>query len=179
VSRFALDSTTEFLFAKDVRTLSTGLPYPESSPLANSHAFVNHPSNKFANAFVSAQYFSTCRAAYGAMWPLAEVWRNNVKPQRRTIDEFIEPILTEALAERQAARTEPQTDREKVDSEEETLLGHLLNHTQGLNFPPLHVSILILLTTRYTNFKRRSNNAIHSSVNCADPNFICSWSICC
>jgi hypothetical protein len=60
---------------------------------------MNHPSNKFANAFVSAQYFSTCHVAYGAMWPLAKVWRNNVKLQRRKIDEFIEPILTEALAE--------------------------------------------------------------------------------
>ena len=131
MSRFALDATAEFLFAKEVCTLSAGLPYPESSPLANSPAFISHLSNKFASAFVSAQHFSTCRVNYGAIWPLAELWRNNVKPHRKTIDKFIEPVLTDALAKRETVKSELRTDREKVDSEEKTFLSHLLTHTQG------------------------------------------------
>jgi hypothetical protein len=134
VSRFTIDSATEFLLGSSICTLSAGLPYPASSPLANSDAFVNHPSNTFTRAFEFAQFFSMRRAGYGSSWPLAEFWKDKVKPHRKIIDQFIEPILAVALTKQVAVMNEASTDRRKLDTEVETLLSHLLNHTQGF-FP--------------------------------------------
>ena len=136
MSRFTIDSATEFLLGKDICTLSAGLPYPALSPLANSDAFVNHPSNTFTRAFEVAQFFSMRRGGYGSGWPLAEFWTDKVKPHRKIIDQFIEPILAEALTKRVAVMNEASTDRRKLNTNVETLLSHLLNHTQG--FPPIH-----------------------------------------
>ncbi|KAF9016963.1 cytochrome P450, partial [Hymenopellis radicata] len=47
VSRFTLDSATEYLFGKDVESLSAGLPYPPLSNIPNPIHFENHPSNLF------------------------------------------------------------------------------------------------------------------------------------
>jgi hypothetical protein len=131
--RFAIDSATEFLFGIDVGTLSAGLPYPASSPLANADAFINHPSTKFTSAFEAGQYRSGYRSGYGVIWPLAEFWKSKVKPHRKIVDQFIEPVLTEALARRTAVRGGTSTDREKTDTKETTLLSHLANHTQGFS----------------------------------------------
>jgi hypothetical protein len=136
VSRFTIDSATEFLLGKAICTLSAGLPYPASSPLSNSDAFVNHPSNAFTRAFEVAQFFSMRRGGYGSSWPLAEFWKDKVKPHRKIIDQFIEPILAEALTKRVAFMNEASTDGRKLDTDVETLLSHLLNHTQG--FSPIH-----------------------------------------
>jgi len=131
VSRFTLDSATEFLFGNDIRTLSAGLPYPASSPLARSDPFVNHPSNKFASAFMAGQYFVNLRTRYGSSWPMAEFWKDKVKSHRKIIDEYIEPILTEALANRVGIDGKTLMDREMASSDGTTLLSHLINHTQG------------------------------------------------
>jgi hypothetical protein len=129
VGRFALDSATEFLFGCDVHSLSAGLPYPVSSPLAKSHLSMDHPSNRFSNAFLAAQTISFQRAPFGQDWPLIEFWKDRVKPHRKIIDEFIDPILAEALAEE--AATENGSKGENANSSSGTLLSHLIAHTQG------------------------------------------------
>jgi hypothetical protein len=138
VSRFAIDSATEFLFGNDISTLSAGLPYPASSPFANSSAFVNHPSNQFASAFLAGQYDSVRRTGYGPGWPLMEFWKDRVKPHRKVVDQFVEPVLAEALAKRAAVGKGAFTDRVKEDTDEATLLNHLINQTQGF-FPVFSV----------------------------------------
>jgi hypothetical protein len=130
VSRFTLDSATEYLFGHDVRTLSAGLPYPASSPLARSSEFMNHPSNKFANAFTAGQYHTALRVWQGADWPLAEFLADKVKPFRKIVDEFIEPILKDALAEH-AVTENKLSEGEKANDDGESLLTHLLSHMQG------------------------------------------------
>src|ERR1700690_1267046 len=60
VSRFTLDSATDFLFGNNVRSLSAGLPYPDNSPLTSSYD-LSHPANVFAQAFDRAQKLSTLR----------------------------------------------------------------------------------------------------------------------
>jgi hypothetical protein len=134
VSRFTIDSATEFLFGNDIRTLSAGLPYPASSPLANSDEFMNHPSNKFASAFLAGQFHSNLRTQYGSSWPLAEFWKDVVKPHRKIVDKFVEPILLEALAKRAKVGGETPTDSKGEGEDEEILLNHLINHTQGFCF---------------------------------------------
>ncbi|KAF8221855.1 hypothetical protein L208DRAFT_643690 [Tricholoma matsutake] len=133
VSRFTLDSATEFLFGNDIRTLSAGLPYP---PSISPNTFANHPSNLFASAFVAGQISSVRRTVFGSSWPLDEFWKNEVIPHRKVVDEFIEPVLMEALSKRaREMRVESKlsADREKADTEEETLLSHLLDQTQGIS----------------------------------------------
>ncbi|KAJ7461739.1 cytochrome P450 [Mycena galericulata] len=126
-SRFTLDSATEFLFGKSADSLSAGLAYPESSSQKNPLSFLNHPSNTFVNAFLEAQWLHVERSRYGSKWPLNEFWKDKVKPHREIIDQFIEPILNDALAEK--ARRNAEYEVNKLD-EAETLLSHLLKETE-------------------------------------------------
>ncbi|KAF8966456.1 cytochrome P450 [Flammula alnicola] len=125
VSRFTLDSATQFLFGHNVESLSAGLRYPDSSPLANSPAFRNHPSNVFVDAFLEGQTRSAVRGRVGPNWPLLEFWSDKIKPLRKVMDKFTEPVLIEALAKKESEKA-IQDDADHGD----TLLSHLLQHTQ-------------------------------------------------
>jgi hypothetical protein len=131
VSRFTLDSATEFLFGNDVRSLSAGLPYPYNSPLSPSYAH-SHPANVFAHAFSEAQRLSGLRGRYGSAWPLKEFWKDNVKVHRQVIDKFIDPILAEAIARKEISKDGTGLkDGEREVKDGETLLDHLVNYTEG------------------------------------------------
>jgi hypothetical protein len=82
ISRFTLDSATDFLFGKSSDSLSAGLAYPESSSHENSPSFLNHPSNTFVNAFLEGQHLYVSRSRFGTKWPLNEFWKDRVKPHR-------------------------------------------------------------------------------------------------
>ncbi|KAF7343941.1 hypothetical protein MVEN_01682900 [Mycena venus] len=127
VSRFTLDSATEFLFGKSVDSTSAGLPYPESAPIVNSSYFLNHPSNIYVTAFSQGQLLTTDRAAYSTKWPLAEFWKDRVKPHREIADAYIEPILNAALEKRRAA----QEADAKLEKEHTTFLSHLVQATDN------------------------------------------------
>jgi ABC-type proline/glycine betaine transport system ATPase subunit len=126
------------LFGKSADSLSA-----ESSSEKNPASFLNHPSNGFVHAFVEAQRLHVSRLQFGAKWRLNEFWRDEVKvhreagtlhivagtlivTSRKVIDQFIEPIVNDALAEK--ARLSTQDSK----PETETLLGHLLTVTEGL-----------------------------------------------
>ena len=127
VSRFTFDSATEFLFGHDVQSLSAGLPYSPCANVPNPPEFQNHPSNVFVNAFMEGQRISAIRTRMGPNWPLSEFWHDKVKPLRKIMDSFTEPLLRAAL-EKNA--TDEKTD-DKDDGD--TLLAHLVKHTQGKN----------------------------------------------
>jgi hypothetical protein len=133
-SRFTLDSASEFLLGRNVHTLSAGLCYPAYSPLANSPTFLNHPSNKFVNAFTTGQHLTALRTRYGPTWPIMEFWKDKVSPHRKVVDEFIQPILTEALIKQAESASLIGKDAPggSDDSDNETLLSHLVGRTQGL-----------------------------------------------
>ncbi|EGO30124.1 hypothetical protein SERLADRAFT_431596 [Serpula lacrymans var. lacrymans S7.9] len=133
IRRFTLDSATEFLFGKDVKSLSAGLPYPPNSPL---DIVKSHPANDFAEAFGDAQMASALRSRYGGKWPLAEFWKDKVHTYMDVIDEFVNPIIAEALEKKKAMQSSSGNDlkgnfdREVKDGE--TLLDHLVNYTEDL-----------------------------------------------
>jgi len=136
VSRFTLDSATEFLFGKDVCSLSAGLIYPPSSPLSKDVAFENHPANKFAHAFSSAQIAAAYRGRFGSAWRLFEFFSDRVKAHMDVCYEFIDPILKEALEKKQILKKNGLTDetvgtKDREVREGETLLDHLVNYTEG------------------------------------------------
>ncbi|KAF9475912.1 cytochrome P450 monooxygenase pc-3 [Pholiota conissans] len=131
VSRFTLDSATEFLFGNNVGSLLAGIPYAHSHAGKNPSSFYAHPSTAFVKAFTEGQLNSVCRMNYGNEWPLWEFWKDEVKPQRRIIDAFAEPLLRKALEMREK-ETSGGGDESK-DEEDVTLLAHLVRHTQDPN----------------------------------------------
>ncbi|KAF7356180.1 hypothetical protein MVEN_00949300 [Mycena venus] len=126
VARFTLDSATEFLFNRSVDSMSAGLPYPQSSLLADSLSFLNHPSTTFVRSFLASQILTRKRIPLENIWPLMEFWKDKVKPHRKIIDEYIEPLLNEEL-EKQKARERDG----KLEGEDETFLTHLVHATDN------------------------------------------------
>ena len=138
ISRFTLDSATDFLFGKDVCSLSAGLVYPPNSPLAANVAFQNHPANRFAHAFLEAQLGTSYRSRFGKSWRLFEFWSDRIKDHMQVCHEFIDPILEEALRKKkglkEAGLIPEKNEKEREVSEGETLLDHLVNYTEGEHF---------------------------------------------
>ncbi|KAF9448162.1 cytochrome P450 monooxygenase pc-2 [Macrolepiota fuliginosa MF-IS2] len=142
VGRFTLDSATEFLFGRDVQSLSGALPYPYDHP---SHASSSTTgggeeenfSTRFARAFSEAQSITSRRSRYGVHWPLTEFWKDEIKEPMRVVKELIEPIVEEAVRKkRQRIFTASGGGKveEKMEEEEEegTLLENLVNETDDL-----------------------------------------------
>ncbi|KAG8218206.1 cytochrome P450 [Butyriboletus roseoflavus] len=125
--RFTLDSATEFLFGKDVRSLSTGIVYPPSSPLSKDPTFLNHPANRFARAFTEAQIATANRINHGSSWRFAEFWRDQVQKHMKVCYEFIDPIIVNALAKKYEQRRLGVDGKDSTGDvqEGETLLAHL------------------------------------------------------
>ncbi|KAG9315003.1 cytochrome P450 [Chiua virens] len=109
VSRFTLDSATEFLFGKCVDSLSAGLVYPFNvTPLGKSVENSNSKvADDFARAFSQAQYIASLRVRRGWLWPLFEIFTDGTAEPMKTVNAYIEPI----------------------SSEEDTLLDHLVHLT--------------------------------------------------
>ena len=129
VSRFTLDSATEFLFGNDVRSLSAGLPYPPTSDIARTDT-AKPDSDKFASAFYNAQLATAARGRFQDAWPLFEFWQDKVETEKDAIDKFIGPILTSALQKK--AQNALSSGDEKI-TEEDTLLSQLLKVTDGMS----------------------------------------------
>ncbi|KAK0214455.1 cytochrome P450 [Armillaria fumosa] len=110
VARFTLDSSTEYLFGKDVNSISAGLPYPAGS---GNERVVKHPSHVFVKAFAKAQEQVVVRFHRGQFWPLCEFWVDEVKPLRQVVDDFMQPTLVEAL-DRKARGVKHEKDFESM-----------------------------------------------------------------
>ena len=123
LSRFTLDTATEFLFGQVVNSLSADLPYPSTYRGPNRER--GHHSDGFALAFKRALEYTFPRAVYEEFWPLMEFWEDTVATQREITDGFIDPIIYAALEKRKAAK-----EWEEIP-EEVTLLDYLVQQTDG------------------------------------------------
>ncbi|KAJ3503620.1 hypothetical protein NLJ89_g8348 [Agrocybe chaxingu] len=124
VSRFTLDSATEFLFGHNVSSLSAGLPYPPSSSHLTPASFHSHPATIFATASTESSLLASLRTGRGPEWSLFEFWQDRIQPLREIIDNFTEPVIKEAI---DRARVQDKGARR---GEEGTLLEYMLQHTQ-------------------------------------------------
>ena len=143
-----MDSATEFLFGRDVGSLSAKIPYPSTAAHLNKSSFYNHSSTIFAKAFSEGQNFTVQRSYRGNEWPLLEFWSDKVVPLREVIDKFTEPLMEEAIARRNLELSENGADVK--DDASETLLAHLVKHTQGkdsLSNPPLRHCLMFFFGT--------------------------------
>ncbi|KAK7044237.1 Protein kinase alk2 [Paramarasmius palmivorus] len=130
VARFTLDSATEFLFGKDVNTLSGTLPYPFYSPLTNvASDSSDEIRNTFVRAFNEAQLATAIRVRFGDEWPLFEFWQDKTKEKMKDVNRFLEPVLTEALQRQREKGAAPHLKGDREVKEGETVLDHLVNYT--------------------------------------------------
>lgn len=127
VSRFTMDSATEFLFGACVESLKSDLPYPHYASEKNSQA---SSSNGFAYAFLKAQDLLADRQHRGWIWPFFEFRKDATKEHMKVVRAFIEPIVDAALEKKRSSSGEEKKDNEI--GEHDTLLDHLLNETSGI-----------------------------------------------
>ncbi|KAI8995693.1 cytochrome P450 [Trametes punicea] len=141
-SRFTMDSATEFLFGRNVHSLNAPLPYPSTysartlitraasdlRPNASEGDEV-HPANRFVRAFQDALRATGVRTRFvQSTWPLFEFWGDKVKQYLKAVDDFIDPIVEEALRAKAEKVSGGGVDAEGKEQarDDETLLEHLV-----------------------------------------------------
>ena len=134
VSRFTMDSATEFLFGKDVCSLDAPIPYPSThhrAALTLTDVEV-HPADRFVRAFQDSQEATAMRSRFLQSYPLFEFWGDKVEKHMGAVHEFIDPMV-EAALRRKAKRRDAGLgeDVEKNVQDDETLLEHLVKLTDG------------------------------------------------
>ncbi|KAI0772037.1 cytochrome P450 monooxygenase pc-3 [Trametes elegans] len=139
ISRFTIDSATEFLFGACVHSLKTDLPYAYNDPIAPGGGVTSvlggHPgrgaAERFAAAFAGAQHVITMRNRVGWPWHLQELVRDRSAEHMRVVDAFLKPILADAIAKNRGAQAQAGLGAEgKAGDEDETLLDHLVKLTK-------------------------------------------------
>lgn len=129
LSRYTMDTATEFLFGQDVKSLSGELPYP--STYKGYTPPRDYPSEKFTSAFNRAQEYVYPRGFYAKAWRLIEFWEDKVATQRRITNQFIDPLVHAALQKRREAK-----GVHEVNKDDGTLLDHLVQQTDGTRIIP-------------------------------------------
>jgi len=148
LSRFTLDTATEFLFGQDVKTLSADLSYPSTYRGPNRRR--EHPSDRFALAIDRAMEYTFPRAVYGKFWRMTDFWEDTVATQRGITHEFTDPIIHAALERRKVAK-----ELDEVQ-DEGTLLDHLVQQTDGGNQTIQQSGFELNLAYRFQHHQRRS-----------------------
>jgi len=81
----------------------------------------------FVTAFAEGLTLAALRTGRGAEWPLSEFMKDKISPYRKIMDDFTEPLMEEALAERERELAGNNSSKEPQD---QTLLAHLVRQTQ-------------------------------------------------
>lgn len=130
ISRFTLDSATEFLFGSCVHSLNSSLPYPRGL-IPYTEMKELSPSERFAYAFGKVQQIVAERPRLGWVWPLKEIFKTSTDEYMEIVDGFIEPILKDALRKKEQRLKEEHDLDDKESQEDETLLDQLVKQTSG------------------------------------------------
>ncbi|OSC98999.1 cytochrome P450 monooxygenase pc-2 [Trametes coccinea BRFM310] len=131
ISRFTLDSATEFLFGKCVHSLDGTLPYAYNDPIAPQLVREQTVAERFAAAFAEAQHAISLRVRTGWGWHFSELLRDKSAEPMQIVDAFLKPILEEAIAKNRAAKAQAKhgVPESKEAEDEKTLLDHLVTIT--------------------------------------------------
>lgn len=119
-----------------------------------------HPSDKFVRAFMAGQTLTGLRSRYGPNWQLAEFWKEKVRPHREVVDQFVDPIIEEALRKRGSGGDEKVMVGQDEGVKAQTLLDHLVSHTQGLSSCRELIISCLSIVFRSSDLKRRSKIAL-------------------
>jgi hypothetical protein len=138
--RFALDAASDFLFGKNLETLSAALPVAGKTAMGPKGSATEDPWGSFAQAFEMAQVNVTARARLGAIWPLFEFFRDKNEEHCRVIKRWLDPLVTRALENKDVL------GKAGILSEvaEKNFLQHLADSTDG-NYPFRRIIICVRL----------------------------------
>ena len=87
ISRFTLDSASEFLLGHDVQSLSSGLPYPFNVTISSTAQSTG--TEDFATAFAKAEHSISERTRIGWIWPLFEIFKDKTAEPMRVVNAFL------------------------------------------------------------------------------------------
>ncbi len=131
ISRFTMDSATEFLFGSCVHSLKSDLPYAYNDPLTPQIAQQQNAADRFSAAFAAAQHLISMRSRTGWTWRLKELFHDVTKQPMAIVDEYLKPILEEAIRKNRHSLAKDEKAQQNGSDENETLLDHLVKYTDG------------------------------------------------
>jgi hypothetical protein len=114
VARFTVDTSSEFLFGENLDTLS----------------YRNDGFHSFTDAFMGIQALILKRGTIGGLWPVLELFKDKSEEHKRTIRNWVDPLVIRALQIQKEMKEKGQT----VNSDECTFLEYLATKTDGLWF---------------------------------------------
>ncbi|KAL0953038.1 hypothetical protein HGRIS_007240 [Hohenbuehelia grisea] len=138
MSRFTLDSATEFLFGSSVHSLHGGLRFPHNALFVQDSSLPAAVSKaeEFSDSFLKAQEIIVNRERRSVMWPLFEIFGDAVKDHMKVVNAFVDPIVKEAIERRRIIDATVKADGAQVEkasvsgvSDDENLLDHLVKLT--------------------------------------------------
>lgn len=127
-ARFTLDAASEFLFGKNVDTLSGRLPQPGSTAMSAKGSSTADEFGSFAQAFEDAQALVMLRVRRGYFWPVYELFKED--PHRRhmaVIEKWLEPLVQDALKN----KADMQKSGFKNPLDQSVFLQYLADNTAG------------------------------------------------
>ena len=141
ISRFTLDSASEFLFGHCVHSLKYDLPYAHNDrPAPHVAAPSKGAAGQFSEAFSEVQEVLTDRLRTGWTWAFHEMWKGRTSDHMKVVDAYLQPILEDALKKNRFATGKSKKTTDSDDGE--TLLDHLVKQTQGGSWCWWHGSML-------------------------------------
>ncbi|RDX53659.1 cytochrome P450 monooxygenase pc-3 [Lentinus brumalis] len=129
VSRFTLDSATEFLFGQCVHSLKTDLPYAYNDPVAALVVRTPSAADRFAEAFLKAQAALAMRLRMGWVWRFSELTKDASADAMKEVDAYLQPILEEAIRKNRSQIGKSGAEKDQDAEDSETLLDHLVKLT--------------------------------------------------
>ncbi|KDR66926.1 hypothetical protein GALMADRAFT_258809 [Galerina marginata CBS 339.88] len=113
--RFTLDASSEFLFGKNLETLSAALPIPGKTQMGPKGSATEDAWGSFAKAFEMAQVNITARGRLGSIWPLFELFKDKNEEHCKAIKLWLDPLVRKALDDKrrldQAGVSTPIADK--------------------------------------------------------------------
>jgi len=95
--RFTLDAASEFLFGKNMETLSGSLPVPGETEMGPKGSATKDDWGSFAQAFDMAQVNITNRGRIGSMWPLFELFKDKNEEHCTVVKRWLDPLVRQVL----------------------------------------------------------------------------------
>ncbi|OCH92181.1 cytochrome P450 monooxygenase pc-2 [Obba rivulosa] len=128
VSKFTLDSSTQFLFGKSVGFLHDSLPFAWNVHAPSPGNGKKTQAEAFAHALGSAQEIVARRARLTWLWPLFEIFKDKCTEHMKVLDSFVDPIVQEALRKKETQLDEKAPDA-SITEDYETFIDYMARHT--------------------------------------------------
>jgi len=127
-ARFTIDAASEFLFGKNLNTLSGQLPTPRSAGSSERGSSTDDAWGTFVTAFETVQRIITARGRMGIIWPMFELLDDKTAPYVDTIRQWVDPLVRQTLEDKLAAKQAGVRD----NLEDKTFLQHLADSTEDV-----------------------------------------------